>query len=589
VLPDAVHDVIRGRIDSLDPSVRDSLEIASVLGDAIDSAALSHLLQVDRAASLRLIEQMVTARLVTARPNGGYTFAHALMREVFYKNMQASVRATLHGRCAQYLEASGIPIAASELAYHYHHALPIGFAPEAFRYATQAAEDASKTHAMADATTYYEWALAAMEHLREADPRRRCELLFQQAEAHQTAGHQRRARTTLERAIDLALQHKYGDLLSRAGQTLRPTFLWGAMRDDLALRALEGALRLLPDGDNSERAVVMSHLSCIPPYSRPLSRAQQLSDDAIAMARRLGDQRSLAEALRARLATLTGPDTIDALQTTADELQKIGHASGFAWVDREVGNARFYGLLQRGDLEGADRALAKRDLTVRSGRLLEASWNIDRLRVQRQFDQGDITGAIGASAKLIAQAERMGLAYGPMYRVFSSAHTTWEQHGARSVVDNADIWGPLSRWAPLNPYHGALVARLLAEANVLDEAREHYGPLLANDFADIARDLNFLSALCHLSVVACTLRDQPGARAIYNALEPYSRLHATSFYGTSAGSVSRYLGLLSATLDEPQRAREQLEHAVAENRRMGLKFELAHTETDLAKLKPKRR
>jgi len=589
VIPDAVHDVIRSRVDSLDANVREALQVASVMGDAIDSGAVSHLLQVDRAASLRLIEQMVTARLVVARPNGGYAFAHALVREVFYTNMAASVRATLHGRCAQYLEASGIPTPAHELAYHYHHALPIGFAQQAFRYATQAAEDAGKTHAMADATTCYQWALAAMGYLREADPRRGCELLLQQAEAHQMAGHPRRSREALERAIDLALQQKYGDLLSRAGQRLRPTFLWGAMRDDLALRAFEGALRLLPDGDNAERAIVMSHLSCIPPYSRPLSRAQQLSDDAVAMARRLGDSRSLAEALRARLGTLTGPDTIDALQATADELQKVGQASGFAWVDSEVGNARFYGLLQAGDLEAADRVLAKRDVAVRHARLLEASWNIDRMRVQRQFARGDITGALDGSAKLLAQAERMGLVYGPMYRVFSEALVSWEQQGARAVIGNAELWGPLSSWAPLNPYHGALIARLLAEANVLDEAREHYDALMANDFANVARDLNFLSAMSHLSIVACKLRDLSGARAIYDALAPYAHLHATSFYGTSAGSVSRYLGLLSALLGETKRAREQLETAVAENKRMGLKLELAHTETDLANLAPKRR
>lgn len=587
-IPGAVHDVIRSRVDSLDVAAAEGLRAAAVIGDAIDSAALSHLLEIDRASSLRLIEKMVTARLVVARSNGGYVFAHALVREVLYSTMDASVRASLHARLAEFLGTSVVPVAAHELAYHYHRALPMGFAEQAFRYASAAAREAGKTHAMADATHYYQWALDAMEHLRDADPRVRCELKLEQAEAHRAAGHARRMRVTLERAIDLGLERGYGDLLLRAGGALRPTFVWGAMRDDLALRALEGALRLVPDGDDSDRAVVMSYLSCIPPYSRPLSRAQRLSDEALAMARRLKDPRAIAEALRARLATLTGPDTIDALLATADELQQAGRAAGVPWSEREVGYARLYGWLQQGNLDAVDRALAARSDQARGEQWLEAQWNTDRLCGQRMFDRGEIEAATRASADLAARAEKMGLVYGPMYRVFADVTLAWHLHGARAVVDNPELWGPLRSWAPLNPYHGALVARLLAESNVIDEAREHFDSLVANNLAGIARDLNFLSALCHLSVVAVALRDASGVRTLYDALSPYHHLHATSFYGTSAGSVSRYLGVLAAALHQPDRAHEHLQDAVAENRGMGLKLELARTENDLANLAAKR-
>ena len=65
-------------------------------------------------------------------------------------------------------------------------------------------------------------------------------------------------------------------------------------------------------------------------------------------------------------------------------------------------------------------------------------------------------------------------------------------------------------------------------------------------------------------------------------LRPYAHLHATSFYGSSLGSVVLYAGLVALALGEQAAAITHLEAAVADNSRMGLRVHLAKSQLALS-------
>jgi hypothetical protein len=73
------------------------------------------------------------------------------------------------------------------------------------------------------------------------------------------------------------------------------------------------------------------------------------------------------------------------------------------------------------------------------------------------------------------------------------------------------------------------------------------------------------------------------AAVLYGLLVPHTALNAADTPEAISGSVSRYLGLLAATLTRWDDAAEHFEAALAMNERMGLRPWLAHTQLDYAR------
>ena len=75
-----------------------------------------------------------------------------------------------------------------------------------------------------------------------------------------------------------------------------------------------------------------------------------------------------------------------------------------------------------------------------------------------------------------------------------------------------------------------------------------------------------------------------GATVLYAMLAPYAELNVVDTPEGVRGSVSRYLGLLAATLGRWNESVEHFEDALAMNDRMGLRPWLAHTQQDYARI-----
>ena len=116
------------------------------------------------------------------------------------------------------------------------------------------------------------------------------------------------------------------------------------------------------------------------------------------------------------------------------------------------------------------------------------------------------------------------------------------------------------------PWRPGLVA-VLAELGMEDEARRELAALVAEGIDEFRASL-WLAALTYLTDACAALGDEAMAAIVYPELEPFAGTnvmigHLVACYG----NADRYLGMLAATLGEPERAELHFERAMEENRR----------------------
>jgi tetratricopeptide (TPR) repeat protein len=137
-------------------------------------------------------------------------------------------------------------------------------------------------------------------------------------------------------------------------------------------------------------------------------------------------------------------------------------------------------------------------------------------------------------------------------------------------------------WVPTWRCEYTLVLALLGRE---DEARAEFEELAGGDFADLRRDLTWLTAIAFLAETAAILRDRSRAALLYELLLPHASRTVSVSPGVACyGSVARYLGRLAATLERDAEAVAHLETALTANSRLGARPYVAETQADLAAL-----
>ncbi|PRQ03680.1 Serine/threonine-protein kinase StkP [Enhygromyxa salina] len=123
-LPSSIDAVVLDRIARLDSGAHELARIAAVLGRSLDRAALLALSGLDEDELFERVE-VLTERQFLTREDGCYAFPHDRVREAFYEDTPPELRARLHQRCGEYLEAhsreggTGPEGQLTELAFHF--------------------------------------------------------------------------------------------------------------------------------------------------------------------------------------------------------------------------------------------------------------------------------------------------------------------------------------------------------------------------------------------------------------------------------------------------------------------------------------
>lgn len=162
VLPEALADVLRDRIDGLSESAQELLKLASVAGRRVShrllAAAASHP-EAELEVGLR---EAIAGQVMVADPMAEtYRFRHALLQEAVYGDLLPGERRH-HGTYARLFAESGY---AAELA---HHCLAGHDLPGALAAMVRAATEATSVSAPAEALGHLTRALEIWEHVPDA-------------------------------------------------------------------------------------------------------------------------------------------------------------------------------------------------------------------------------------------------------------------------------------------------------------------------------------------------------------------------------------------------------------------------------------
>jgi DNA-binding CsgD family transcriptional regulator len=118
---------------------------------------------------------------------------------------------------------------------------------------------------------------------------------------------------------------------------------------------------------------------------------------------------------------------------------------------------------------------------------------------------------------------------------------------------------------------------VLAELGMEDEARRALEQVREEGFAGLRASL-WVASLSYLADACAAVGDAELAALVYPELAPLAGGTVEIGHGVACyGAADRYLGLLAATLGEPDGAVEHFERALAFNRAMGASTWVAHT------------
>ncbi len=124
--------------------------------------------------------------------------------------------------------------------------------------------------------------------------------------------------------------------------------------DEALVELLGRALDGLSMNDSSSRASVTSRFAEAMTFSPGRERGAELSEEAIAMARRLGDRPTLAYVLeRAHWATW-GPENLDRRLAVATEITELAEDAGDIAAQIQIRMWRLAHLLEMGDIRAVD-------------------------------------------------------------------------------------------------------------------------------------------------------------------------------------------------------------------------------------------
>lgn len=595
-LPQSIREATRLRLLYLDGDVRSLLRTASVIGRSFTLGVLAAVAEHPPEVLLEPLDTAVDGGTLRVDGNigGSYQFEHVLVRDALYRELEPRRRSELHGRVAATLEqayADDLDSHAAELAHHFHLAIgPAGNAEPAVAYSTRAGARAMTQTAYAEAANHYRRALDTFVATMTGDAARRCDLLMAIGAARTRNGDTVAGRAVYLEAATLAEQHGLDDRLAAAaiGYAGSTGYHFSGRRDETLVTLLEHGLAALPAGDSEMRARLLARLSVALYWSDLDGRRFELSEEAVAMARRLRGPSTLAVAIHSRRYAQWGPDDFE--QRLADAAQCLSLALEANELELAVSARRwrFTDLLEDGDLTAADQELdahAQLADQLRQPVHLTHATQFGALRaiMQGRFDEGE---ALADDAR--RQAERAGNALAGTVHGMQVLPVWWQQQ-RHEELDR--FLRTALRAAPPHPATTSTMALIHLELGEREVAAAMVRQLAAAGFTKFRRDMLFLPGLAHLTLAAAELGAADLAEEMYDLLRAYAgRIVVIGAPAQSCwGAVDHYLGILAALGGQDDWAVDHFDAALAIGTRLGAPGLLAATRAELGLLLLRRR
>jgi DNA-binding SARP family transcriptional activator len=574
-VPEGVREVVGRRVERLGERVAEVLVAAAIAGREFRLDVLEALFE-PAGDALTAVEHAVDARLVVETAEvDRFAFCHALVRETLYALPTASRRVRLHRRVGEALERCG-GARPAELAHHFYAARAVGGAEKAAVYGRAAVGEAAQARAYEQAAALGRRALEALELLGAGAEERRCEARLELASALEQAGEVAESRERYAEAARDARALGLPGPLARAALGFAKWQPYGIV-DEPAVALLEDALAALPAVDDPVRASVLGLLAArLDPEAAP-ERRERLLAEAVAMARRLGDDEALAGVLRWTPYVASRPERIGERLAAAAESVRLAEAAG----SRERGLwghlNRFADLFEQGDVAAADLEL---DACLRLSRELRLGW-FEWYAPTLQATRALFAGRLAEGERLAEEAREARLRHDASV---NETHVAQRLALAllRGCPEDADrdvLAGLADRYPGRRVWRAMLVA---VDAAAGRRAEAAAGLRALTEGGTLPR-LDGLSTGVLLAEACAALGDGDAAARLHGLLAPFGDRHPVLDRGWACwGSLSRPLGRLAATAEDWELADADFRRALRRDRATGAAAWAAHSAHDHA-------
>ncbi|HET6811577.1 MAG TPA: AAA family ATPase [Acidimicrobiales bacterium] len=567
-IPEGVREVVGRRLSRLSAATNAVLSLASVIGHCAEVDLLVALSDLGEDAVLDAVDEASRAALLRELASGAYEFTHALVRSTLYNELSAARRARRHRQVAETLEARGADPAT--LAYHFGRSG--GADPRALAYAEAAGEAAADQLAFDQAVAFYTQAVETADDLHLGDTRR-AGLLISLGTAQRLAGlavH----RETLLGAAALARDLGDADLLARAAlANTRGFFSTAGQRDDARVEALEAALAAVGPEDSTTRARLMAVLASELVFGEPDQRRFDLADEALAMARRLGDDHCLVEVWNAQRAATWAPGRIPALAAEYPGLGELAERVGDAQQIVLAANWGYSASFQMGDIEAVDRMLERMEQIAEETNNPSFRWMVAAYRCSRMMlsSTGDEIERAATEALQLAQESGQPDAFVLFASQFAAARLNQGRIAEivelirQQVIENPGL-----------PAWRASLAASLARVGEHEQARRVVDDLMADPADPFPDDGLWLVGHTYLGEAVSTVGSPAQAARQYEVLVPF----AGWIPGTGTfvkRSVTLDLATLAARAGRSEIAERHFADAAAQHTRLSAPIWLAET------------
>jgi len=582
-VPDSVADVILRRLGTISELAREAVTVAATIGPEFDLAILEALVpSTSPEGVIAALEEAMASGLVAevAESVDRFAFCHALARDAIYGRLSRTRRLRLHLRVATALEAAGARPGA--LAHHFFAAREIGAAPQAVHYCALAGEAAAASLAYEDAAEHYRRALEATAADLAADEAHRCDLLLALGRIQWRAG-DAAARATYLEAAGSARERGAAEQLGRAALGLGERYWEASTVNRRHAELIAAAVQGLPACDSPLHARLMGRMAENLHFSAEEDCGRQLSAEALAMARRLGDPETLAMALMSRHVALLHIEHLDERVALCDEV--VALTGEHRALRAEALHWRLLDICELGAPDEARRDHA--ELTALAGQLrqpllehLAAGWEGVFAHLA-----GDVAAAERCASRSFKEAGRAQVGHAGSY-LAGMLYTLRRQQGR---VDEllAPMQG-LVGGGSANLAWTAALAIAEVETGAVEEGRARYAQLAAGGVRAVPRNWFWLLTVALLAETACALEDADGAQELYDLLAPYAERFVQVIFAANWGSVQRQLGMLAAVGERFDVAEEHFRAALAANGRIGAVLMTAETEVGYGALLARR-
>ena len=583
-LPPSVREVITRRLAHLSAECNRLLTLASVLGREFTLPVLAQMAGVGEDELLETLDEALVARILSDVPGDTdrLRFAHILIRDTLYEELTPARRIRLHRNAAAGIEAVCGASAGPYLAELAHHAIAGNEFASGLDYARRAGDRAATLLAYEEAARLYELAIGVLEAHRVGNDEDHCELELRLGDVQARRGDIPAAKTTFLRAAELARGAGMPYQLARAALGYGGRFVWTRPWGDQRLvPLLEEALAGLTEEDSDLRARLLARLSGgALRDSVAVGPRVVMAEQALGIARRLGDPATLAYTLSGRHCANWGADALAERIAIAAELVEVAESAGDLERVYEGHDFLYLARLEAGDGRAAyDELAIKARLAQQLGQpaqLWDLTVNTAQLALlEGRFEEAE--AAVHAALELGRSAQSANAQVGFELQLYALRRELGRLDESLDAVERAvDEY-------PAYPIWRYVRADVLAQLCRRDEAQAAFDQLAEEGFP-VAVEMQWLCSLDLLTDACRYLADADRAATLYSLLLPYAGRVVFTTPEFNRGSASRGLGLLAASMANWEAAAEHFEEALDINQRIRARPWVAHTQDDFARM-----